>query len=313
MQKTSNPNATQKAQELLDYLSDTAGKKLITGQHTQTIPMEEVAHIRSVTGRSPKLIGFELLSYSPNINYSDASEECLTEVEENRNTLEKALELAKNSDIILTFTFHWFSPLGGRDKSFYAENTDFDPDRILIEGTPERERFYHDMDVIAGHLKKFSDADIPILWRPFHEAEGKWFWWGSKGAETACELYKLMYRHYTLDHKLDNLLWVWNCPAAEAYPGDEFVDVVSMDVYLSEYSPTDYAEEYKRLIASTSPRKVCALAELGYMPDISTLERSHIPWAYYMTWSKEFCIGDKYNPAERLREMYFSGYAVTCE
>ena len=69
--------------------------------------------------------------------------------------------------------------MGGRDKSFYAANTDFDADRVLTEGTPEREAFFHDMDVIAGLLKLFCDNDIPVLWRPFHESDGDWFWWGS--------------------------------------------------------------------------------------------------------------------------------------
>ena len=141
MQSTANPNATKEAKELLNYLSDTAGKKIITGQHTQTNPMEEVTYIREHTGKTPKLIGFELLSYSPNINYKDASDACLKEIEENKDTLQTALALAKRADVILSFTFHWYSPIGGRDKSFYAENTDFDAEKILLDDTPERAAF----------------------------------------------------------------------------------------------------------------------------------------------------------------------------
>ena len=40
------------------------------------------------------------------------------------------------------------------------------------------------------------------------------------------------------------------------------------------------------------------------------LEKSHIPWAYYMTWSREFIIGEQYNRTEHLREMFESDYAV---
>ena len=305
-----NPNATKEAQKLLDYLSDNAGKKIITGQHTQTIPMEEREYIRAATDRVPKLVGFELLSYSPNINYDDASEACLAEIFQNRDTLETAMKVAKETESIITFSFHWYSPVGGRDKSFYAEHTDFDARKVLEEGTPEREAFYKDMDVIAVELKKFYDARIPILWRPFHEADGTWFWWGAKGPEVARELYKLMFDHYTKKHHLDNLIWVWNCPLASGYPGDEYVDVISMDIYLPEYKPTDYAEEYKRLISETTDKKVAALAEVGYNPDVEMLEKSHIPWAYYMTWSKEFCIGQQYNSLENLRKMYKSDYSI---
>lgn len=310
MQKPANKNATQKARELLNYLSETAGKAIITGQHTQTNPMEEISYIKKITGREPKLRGFELLSYSPNINYENADEPCLTEVYENRNTLETAMEWAKKSDGILTFSFHWFSPLGGHDKSFYAVNTDFDAARVLVEGTAERKAFFRDMDVIAERLKPFCDADIPILWRPFHESDGDWFWWGAKGPETARELYKLMFEHYTNVHHLDNLLWVWNCRLPEGYPGDEYVDVVSVDIYLKEYEQTDYRDDYVKLIKATSVNKTAALAEVGYMPDIHLLEQSHTPWAYYMTWSKEFCIGEQYNSVKKLKEMYESGYAV---
>ncbi len=313
MQTTVNPNATKEARELLNYLSDIASKKIITGQHTQTNPMEEAQYILEKTGKLPKLFGFELLAYSPNINYDDASEECLTEIYENRGTLDTAMKLAKNSDAILTFTFHWYSPLGGRDKSFYTEHTDFDARQVLVDGTPERAAFYHDMDIIAEHLKKFRDEKIPILWRPFHESDGKWFWWGAKGPAVARELYKLMFEHYTAHHHLDNLLWVWNCPLSEGYPGDEYVDVISTDIYLEEYAATDYAKEYEKLIAQTTDKKVAALAEIGYLPDIRMLEKSQAPWAYYMTWSHEFCIGEQYNKTDVLKAIYESDYAVTSE
>ena len=306
-----NKNATEEARKLLNYLSNVAGKGLITGQHTQTNPMEELDYIRDVTGKTPKLIGFELLAYSPNINYDDASEACLTEIYENRDTLETAMKVAKTTDAIITFSFHWYSRIGGRDKSFYAEHTDFDARKVLEEGTVERNAFYSDMDVIAGELQKFKDAGVPILWRPFHESEGTWFWWGAKGPEVARELYKLMYDHFVGVHHLDNLIWVWNCPLTEGYPGDEYVDVISMDIYLESYKPTDYSEEYKKLISATTDKKVAALAEVGYNPDVDMMEKSHTPWAYYMTWSKEFCIGEQYNSVENLKRMYDSEYSIT--
>ncbi len=311
MQKPVNENATKEACELLRYLEENAGKGIITGQHTQTKPMEEVEYIRKHTGRIPKLCGFELLGYSPNINYGDASPECLTEIEENKGTLDTALEWGKDPENIITFTFHWYSPVGGRDKSFYTEHTDFDAREVLKEGTVERTAFFHDMDVIAGELKRFQEATIPILWRPFHEAEGTWFWWGAKGPEVAKELYKLMFCYYVEEKHLDNLLWVWNCPLKEGYPGDEYVDVISMDVYLSEYKKTDYGEEYALLRKNTTENKVAALAEVGYLPDIAMLEESHVPWAYFMTWSKEFIIGEEYNHVEDLKKMYNSSYALS--
>ena len=310
MQKTANKNATEATKKLLNFLEETDGRKIITGQHTQTNPMEEIDYIREVTGAEPLLRGFELLSYSPNINYEDADEDCLTEVYENRGTVETALDWAKNTNGIVTLTFHWFSPIGGRDKSFYSKNTDFDAEKILMENTPERDAFYRDMDVIAEQLRKFQEADVPVLWRPFHEAEGDWFWWGAKGPGVASKLYCMMFEYYTNVLHLDNLLWVWNCPIKEAYPGDAYVDVISVDIYLEKYEKTDYYKEYKNLVNQTSSNKVAALAEIGYLPDIALLEQSHVPWAYYMTWSKGFCIGEQYNRKAALYNMYQSEYSL---
>ena len=65
-------------------------------------PMEEIDYIKSKTGKEPLLRGFEMLAYSPNINDNDASEACLTEVYENRNTIETALKWAKATSGIVT-------------------------------------------------------------------------------------------------------------------------------------------------------------------------------------------------------------------
>lgn len=310
-----NANATKEAVQLLSYLFSVAGKKIITGQHTQTNLMEEADYIKSVTGREPFLRGFELLSYSPNINYLDSSKECLTEVEENKGTADTALEWAKKygaSSIrcIVAFSFHWFSPCGGRDKSFYSKNTDFDPERIFIDGSDERKSFYSDMDSIASVLEKFKESNIPLLWRPFHESYGEWFWWGRKGAVIASRLYRLMFDYFVHEKNLNNLLWVWNCDSAGSYPGDDYVDINSIDVYLEEKIPTDYRENYERLIKECGTNKVCALAEVGYNPDVSLLEKSKIPWVYYMTWSKEFSMDGVKNTKDELRSMYSSDYSI---
>jgi mannan endo-1,4-beta-mannosidase len=308
---TANQFSSAEAKNLLNYLYEIRGKGIVAGQHTQTVPMEEISYIKQVTGKEPKLRGFELLSYSPNINYSDASPECLAEVAENKNTAEVALDWAKKSGGIVTFSFHWFSPLGGRDKSFYAKNTDFDAEKIFAEDSPERRKFFSDMDKIAGVLKKFRDEKIPVLWRPFHESYGTWFWWGAKGPLVAKKLYEMMFERYTKFHRLDNLLWVWNSDVKESYPGDDKVDVVSIDVYLPQKKSTGYRAEYESLVKATSAEKVCALAEVGYLPDISVLEKTKIPWSYFMLWSKEFCIGEKYNSREELKKIYGSAYSIT--
>lgn len=308
-----NKNASKEAKNLLNYLYSIAGNGIITGQHTQSVAMEEIDYIKDVTGKTPKLRGFELLSYSPNIQYKGASYPCLKEVYENRNTLKVAKEWALKEKGILTFTFHWFSPLYGEDKSFFTEHTTFNPEKVLISDTEERKAFFSDLDVIAKELSVFRDLNIPILWRPFHESEGKWFWWGSKGPEVAAELYKLMFDYYVNHYHLDNLLWVSNCPLKEGYPGDDYVDVITRDLYPQDDTPTDFKKEYEELCKNTGSQKVKALAEIGRIPDVDLLQKNRVPWAYYMTWSHEFCIGELHNSTEKLKKMYSSDYSIKLE
>ena len=217
---------------------------------------------------------------------------------------------------IITFTWHWFSPLGGRDKSFYTENTDFDADRILVSGSVEEKAFYHDMDIMAELLRPFLCKKIPILWRPFHEADGTWFWWGAKGVETAKDLYLKMFRYFTEEKKLHNLIWVWNAVSPEGYPGDAYVDIVSRDIYSEPGSKTDYAAEYRELIRNTTAQKPAALAEIGILPDIKLLSESKIPWIYYMTWSGKFVLTEEMNSSEELQNLFGNAYSIdlnTCK
>ncbi|MBN2222150.1 MAG: beta-mannosidase [Vallitaleaceae bacterium] len=308
-----NKNAIQEVEEVLAYLKNIQGKGILCGQHTQTMEQQELHYIKEHTGFFPALCGFELLAYSPNIHYEESGEACLKEVYENQNTLEKAWEWAQEKKGLITFTWHWFSPLGGRDKAFYTEHTDFDPIQATIEGTPENIAFVSDMDQMAEHLKKFAEAKIPILWRPFHESEGTWFWWGAKGPKIAAKLYQMMYNRYTEHHQLNHLIWVWNCPLEEGYVGDAYADILSVDVYLKPYEHIDYVEHYHKLRALTSADKIFALGEIGNLPSLKALEQSKVPWTYFMVWSYPFGATENNTKKEVLKEVYQNSYAITLE
>ena len=183
----------------------------------------------------------------------------------------------------------------------------------MINGTPENKAFLSDLDVMAGILRPFADKGVPILWRPFHEGDGNWFWWGVKGAETVKQLYRLMYERYTTVHGLDNLIWVWNAPAAECYPGDDVVDVISRDMYPEAHCHTSQRENYKELIKITAAPKLVLIGETGTLPSAKAIAEERIGWASYMTWSHEFCTSEKFNTNAVLREMYDSPFAVTKE
>lgn len=307
-----NPDAQQCVKNVMGYLSEITYHKIVTGQHTKTMAMEELHQIRKITGKEPALLGFELLSYSPNINYSDTDEECMTEVTENYGTLKRAWEWAEQKGLI-TFTWHWFSPLGGRSKSFFSRNTDFDAGRAVIEGTSEYRALLSDMDMMAGMLRPFRDKGIPVLWRPFHEGDGDWFWWGAKGADTVKKLYRLMYDRYTNVHKLNNLIWVWNAPVPECYPGDDTVDIISRDMYPEAHVHISCVEQYRQLTEITSQPKITIIGEIGSLPDINAIHNEKTGWSSYMTWCGPFCLGEGFNSFDYLKALYSSPYAVTKE
>lgn len=307
-----NPDAQEGVNNVMKYLSDITYHKVVTGQHTQSMGQEELHHIRKITGKQPALLGFELLSYSPNINYLDTDEACMTEVLENYGTLKRAWEWAEAKGLI-TFTWHWFSPLGGRSKSFFSENTDFDASKAVVEGTAENRAFLSDLDTMAGILRPFCEKQIPILWRPFHEGEGGWFWWGAQGADTVKKLYRIMQERYTNLHKLNNLIWVWNAPGVEYYPGDDVVDIISRDMYPPAHCHTSRKEEYDELVKITDQKKIVLIGEIGCLPSLSAIVEEGAGWASYMTWSHEFCLGEEFSSYEALRETYNSPYAVTKE
>ena len=236
----------------------------------------------------------------------------MTEVVNARGTLRKAWEWARLGGLI-TFTWHWFSPLGGRDKSFYSENTDFSASRAAQSGTPENAAFLNDLDYMAGLLRPFSDEHIPILWRPFHEAEGSWFWWGREGAEPCKKLYRLMFERFTERHHLDNLIWVQNSPKVENYPGDDVVDIISRDLYPPAHEHTDLAREYTEISSSISTEKLAAVAEIGTIPDVPALIEHRVPWSWFMTWSGSFTTSENFTSYDELRRAYSCENAVTLD
>lgn len=308
----SNPNAQDCVKRVMEYLAKISGDSMITGQHTQDMVQPELKKIMEVTGKKPALLGFELLSYSPNINYYDTDADCIKEVIDNRGTLQKAWEWAADKGLI-TFTWHWFSPLYGRSKAFYAENTEFDASKAAIEGTPEYNAMISDIDMMAGILRPFCDKQIPILWRPFHEGEGTWFWWGAKGPEPLITLYRTVYDRFTNIHHLNNLIWVWNSPLKEGYPGDDVVDIISRDMYPSAHEHNDRRAEYEELLANTSKDKIAAIAEIGVLPDADMLHANGTGWTYYMTWSHEFCLTEEYSTFDQMRKLYNSDFAITLD
>lgn len=175
----------------------------------------------------------------------------------------------------------------------------FDASKALVEGSRENTVVKADVAKLAGYLKLLQDADIPVLFRPFHEAAGdytwgSWFWWGNSGVETTKELWKWLYNTLTNDYGLNNLIWVWTMQTSdagevadvakleEAYPGDEYVDIVGTDIYKDAMS--DQSELFLLLQDATNGRKIVALTETGNLLDPDSQLNKNALWSFFMGW-----------------------------
>ncbi|MCM3128896.1 glycosyl hydrolase [Paenibacillus provencensis] len=301
-----NPDASSVAQSLYNYLRSEYGQHILSGQQT----LADANWIHSTLGKKPAVLGLDLMDYSP------------SRIE--RGTVSTDIEHAIEWDAgggIVTFAWHWNAPKDlidqpGKEwwRGFYTEATTFDIEYAMSH--PESQDYQlliRDMDAIAVQLKRLQQEDIPVLWRPLHEAEGGWFWWGAKGPEPAKELYQLMYDRFTNFHGLDNLIWVWNSENPAWYPGDPYVDIISVDSYpgAGNYGPV--SSRYENLKTLVNDQKIIALTENGPIPDPDLLQAYHADWSWFVTWSGEFIRDGVQNSTQHLTKVYNSPYVITLD
>ena len=169
----------------------------------------------------------------------------------------------------------------------YSSGLLFDIKNAVTEGTWEYQFIQDDLMKVTTYLKLLKDANIPVLWRPLHEASGGWFWWGTD-AESYKKLWIMMFDYFK-NAGLDNLIWVWTCNGNDTdwYPGDNYVDIVGRDLYGND--PAQCAAEYKSLQATYG--KIIALTECGYseytdshVADIIDQWNGGAKWAWFMPW-----------------------------
>ncbi|MDR2558974.1 MAG: beta-mannosidase, partial [Oscillospiraceae bacterium] len=176
--KLINPNATERTRRLMSYLADSYGHVILSGQYSDHgILAGEAGVIFLTTGKRPAVLGMDVMDYTPSrVEHGSES-----------NTLEHTIE-ADELGAIVTLCWHWNAPseyIRERDtwyRAFYTTDTNINLAKIMNGEDPEGfDLLMRDIDVISEHLKVLQDADIPILWRPLHEAAGGWFWWGDSG------------------------------------------------------------------------------------------------------------------------------------
>ena len=288
--KLADAHATANTRALFAKLIASYGSRTLSGQYDTG----ENDYITRTAERTPAIFGSDFMDYSPSrVAFNPAP----------KHGTEDAIERAKLGQIV-TMSWHWNAPTdlinkklkdsSGNEvdaswyKGFYTNATTFDlAAAIDAPASPKYKLLLRDIDAIADQLQKFSDAKIPILWRPLHEAEGGWFWWGAKGPEPFVKLWRLMFDELTVRRHLHNLIWVFTVGSnPEWYPGDAYVDVLGVDAYPTDHSDA-LSSTWDTLKKQFDGRKVLAISEFGGVPDIPRMHRFGVEWAYFVSWPGE--------------------------
>lgn len=294
-----NANATQAAKNVYDFLLTNSGVKILSGSCGGDSNNNSFADwVGNVAGKYPAVTGYDFLHLNRSgenwIDYSDIS----------------AATTQWQNNGLVNYMWHWNAPtdkdaLDNKDWSkwsFYSAETEFDIIEALKDGTWQHEFIINDIDKVAGYLQLLDAAGVPVIWRPLHEACGSfkynnpWFWWGKGGVEATADLWKLMHDRLVNYHGLNNLIWVWTAQydegyesqMATAYPGDQYVDIVGVDIYRNDgESDTDLANRLKAAYAAalnmTGGKKLVTLSECGALADLgSNLTGAGFSW--FMLW-----------------------------
>ena len=289
LDKTPVMATTEKALKVYDYLLENSENKTLSGMMANVAwNTDEADKVYQWTGKYPALNCFDYVHLAASVagaNWIDYGD--ITPVK----------NWADNKGIVAAM-WHWNVPKKAvnegdvldpnTDYAFYMSETEFNADNATVEGTWENLIFTKDLAAVAAYLKLLHDADIPVLWRPFHEAAGGWFWWG-KNADSFKAMWVAMFDYFKAQG-LNNLIWVWTTEGDDAdwYPGDEYVDIIGRDLYGN--SAADCATEYSNICASYG-NKMVALSECGYSEDtgtsvgtISEQWAAGARWSWFMPW-----------------------------
>lgn len=342
-----NPHATPEARELLDFLYGISGQYTLSGEHNFAADLSRYDdEVFSITGKRPVIWGadfsftdvgdgFERYQHAGPLNISVPFDKpCvptgLTTEQARQNIVNEAVAQWKQGRII-TLMWHCCDPRftdGGNtcngDKVWtMAENAPSagEWDQLCTGGTPLNKAWKREMDSVIPFLKQLQDAGVPVLWRPFHEMNRAWFWWGNKpGADGFARLWILTYDYFTAQG-LNNLLWVWDANAPRVkenddalayalfYPGNEYVDVLAADIYGWDYKQSHHDE-----LVQLGGGKPIAMGEVGQLPHGPEVFDAQPDWTWFMVWGY-FIGGHRSTPdhLETVRSIYDAPRVLTLD
>jgi mannan endo-1,4-beta-mannosidase len=186
--------------------------------------------------------------------------------------------------------------------------TDAEWTQLITDGSTLNTDYKRKLDQFVPYFQQLKDAGIPVLFRPQHEMNEGWAWWGGRPGPTGdARLYQIT--HDYLESKgLNNIIWVWALKdtaggasqAASYYPGDAYVDVVALDVWVQKFPATDWYQAMQNIAGSSKP---IALAEVGSVPSPAQMA-SEPKWAYWSVWMN-WLTDPSYNTNDSVKAGYY--------
>ncbi len=337
--KPVTPEPTESAQKLYNFLLENFGKRVISGVMTDR-PFEndgkytpqdfstqtELKYIHDASGKNVVLVGFDFM-HSSGKNSDQQWFQGYTHA---------SLEMAKavwKAGGIPQFNWHWKDPMH-EVEAFYTKSsgntpyTEFSIGKAYDESTgkwktesDEYKAIMRDMEMVADSLLTLQKEGVAVLWRPLHEASGKWFWWGTDGAKPCVALYKLMFDLFVNKKGLHNLIWVWTTDEAtdalDWYPGDEYVDVVGRDYYYypRESNHSSLVGSFETVKEMFGGRKIVTLSENGSVPYPDEMKADGANWSWFMPWYGDYAMESwaNDNNKESWKTVMNNEYTLTLE
>jgi len=233
-------NATKETKSLYYNLGKLSENGILFGHQHATeyghgwTGEENRSDVKSVTGSHPAVIG---------VDFSGLSGRSDSAIEKEKNSLRKNMAGTYDRGGVTTVSWHFSNPASGG--GFYWKDSISAPAvKLIIPGGSHHEKYKNILRTIGDLAKSTKGSDgklVPMIFRPYHEFDGDWFWWGQ--SHCTVEEFKLLWR-FTVSYLRDSL-GVHNFIYAfspdnkfnteeqflERYPGHEWVDMVGMDNY----------------------------------------------------------------------------------
>ncbi|KAJ3053693.1 hypothetical protein HK097_003619 [Rhizophlyctis rosea] len=288
-------NANRVTKQLYDALKFAFGRKVLSGQAEQADTSldrdGEFKYLKNLTGATPAVRLMDFIFYVGDPAFEDGS-------------IDRAIDWYHNKSGIVQYQWHWRAPKGVSD--FYTAKTDFDITKAVTEGTEEYNLAIRDIGVVIQKMKLLEKAGVPVIFRPLHEPNGGWFWWGAKGPAPYLKLWDIIQREFTTA-KVHNVIWLHNfagAPDEAWYPGNNKVDMVSTDRYSAPGTYDVYPSDFFRLKYITGASKIQVMGENGPLPDADLMVQTGALWGYFATWNGDYIMNNKQNSEKEIVKVF---------